>query len=112
MKKKKTTKKLAARKPQAGTRILTGGDRMWLQKQFDELDRANIVILARIKETKDQNTLILKRIQELEIPPEVGPDSPVIPELAVEINKSHALSATIDAQVEDLPSEQTNKKKG
>jgi len=79
VKKKKTTKKLAANK-----RVSAGGA-LWLQQQFDQIDRQLILILARIKELKM----------------EITGEGNVIPELETAVKQVATRAISLDRKVPD-----------
>jgi hypothetical protein len=79
MKKKITTKKKAASKR------LTGGESVWLQRQFDQIDRQLILILARIKELHT----------------EIIGEGNVIEELEQAVNRVDTRARAIDRKVKD-----------
>lgn len=64
-------------------------DKLWLIEQFNRLHAEHVVIL--------------QRIAQLEIPPEVTPDSPVIPRLAEAIKENIRLSRSAEVTLPDQP---------
>jgi hypothetical protein len=69
---------------------------LWLQQQFDEIDKQFAVVLTRLSDVKRQNVLILSEVRKIG-----GTSDNVTPELENAIRLSQVLSGGIDAKVPD-----------
>jgi len=74
---------------------------LWLKDQFDQIDRANVLILEGINQLKAQSVLILAEIRK------VQPDPNISPALEAAILQNAALGRSIDRKVPDLKHNQT-----